>query len=98
VDYGGVKGDCANNAGISVQTYVDGSPQACKSPTVWNVDMTLRYKANDQLTVYGDILNVLDLKAKFDPASTYQIFGFNPSWSTPNIIGRYFRLGVKYDL
>lgn len=98
VDYGGVKGDCAANVGASVQTYVDGTPQACKSPTVWNVDMTLRYKASDKVTVYGDILNVLDLKAKFDPASTYQIFGFNPSWSTPNIIGRYFRLGMKYDL
>ena len=50
------------------------------------------------VTIYGDVLNVLDLKAKFDPASTYQIFGFNPSWSSPNIMGRYFRIGAKLDL
>lgn len=98
VDYGGVKGDCENNVGASVQTFANGDPQACHSPDVWNVDLTMRYKATDKVTIYGDVLNVLDLKAKFDPASTYQIFGFNPSWSSPNIMGRYFRIGAKLDL
>jgi iron complex outermembrane recepter protein len=43
------------------------------------------------------VLNVFDIKPKFDPSAAYSIFNYNPAWATPNIVGRYFRLGAKVD-
>jgi len=99
VDFGGVKGDCLANAaiGASTQSYVDGTPVACRSPNVWNADLTMNYDINDNVNVFLNVLNVFDIDAPFDPASAYHIFGFNPAWSGPNILGRYFRLGAKID-
>jgi iron complex outermembrane recepter protein len=25
------------------------------------------------------------------------LFGFNPAWAGPNVMGRYYRVGVKLD-
>jgi iron complex outermembrane receptor protein len=30
-------------------------------------------------------------------SADYGLFGFNPAWGGPNILGRYFRLGAKVD-
>jgi iron complex outermembrane recepter protein len=97
VDFGGVRGDCQGNADIASSTaaYVDGTPVQCGSAPTWNVDLTLRHKLNDKVTIYGDVLNVLDLKAPFDHAAAYGLFNFNPAWAGPNILGRYFRIGAK---
>ena len=97
VDYGGVKGDCLANVGASVVIYRDGTPVKCKVGAQWNVDLTGSFKINDKLTIYGNVLNVLDIKPKFDPSAAYSIFNYNPAWATPNIVGRYFRLGAKVD-
>jgi iron complex outermembrane recepter protein len=100
LDFGAVRGDCLNpnNIGASTAYYVDGvTPVQCKSKDVWNADLTGRYKVNDQLTVYGDILNVFGIDAPFDPAAAYALFNFNPAWAGPNMMGRYFRIGAKYD-
>jgi iron complex outermembrane receptor protein len=43
------------------------------------------------------VLNVFDIEPDFDPAAAYGLFGYNPAWSGPNIMGRYYRLGVKLD-
>ncbi|MBK6672440.1 MAG: TonB-dependent receptor [Proteobacteria bacterium] len=97
VDFGGVRGDCAGNAAIASSTasYVDGSPVQCGSAPTWNADLTIRHKLNDKVTIYGDVLNFLDLKAPFDHAAAYNLFNFNPAWAGPNILGRYFRIGAK---
>ena len=97
VDFGGVPGDCQGNADIASSTiaYVDGSPVQCGSSPTWNADLTIRHKLNDKVTIYGDVLNFLDLKAPFDPAAAYGLFNFNPAWAGPNILGRYFRIGAK---
>jgi iron complex outermembrane receptor protein len=97
VDFGGVPGDCQGNADIASSTiaYVDGSPVQCGSKPTWNADLTIRHKLNDKITIYGDVLNFLDLKAPFDPAAAYGLFNFNPAWAGPNILGRYFRIGAK---
>lgn len=99
IDFGGVEGDCLFNAAnhASTQTYVDGTPVLCKSKATWNLDLTVRHKINDTYTVFADILNVLDIEPDFDPSAAYSLFGFNPAWQGPNIMGRYFRLGVKVD-
>jgi len=77
--------------------YRDGTPVKCKVGAQWNVDLTGSFKINDKLTVYGNVLNIFDIKPKFDPSAAYSIFNYNPAWATPNIVGRYFRLGAKVD-
>ncbi len=99
VDFGGIKGDCAFNAAnhVSTATYVDGSPVNCTQPAQWNLDFTASQKIADKFTVYMNILNVLDLAPKFDPSAAYGLFGFNPAWGGPNILGRYFKVGFKAE-
>ena len=99
LDFGGIKGDCQFNAdnGTSTHAYNDGTPVDCKAPDTFNADLTVRHKFNDNLTVYGEFLNVLDIEPDFDPSAAYALFGFNPAWAGPNIMGRYFRLGASVD-
>jgi iron complex outermembrane receptor protein len=99
LDLGGVAGDCQGNAdlGAATASYADGTPVACKTKAIWNADLTARHTFSDKYTVYADVLNVFDIEPDFDPAAAYGLFGYNPAWSGPNIMGRYYRLGVKLD-
>jgi len=99
IDFGGVKGDCQGNAdnAISTAAYVDGSPVNCTQKATWNADFNARHTFNDKYTVYADILNVFGIQAPFDPSAAYALFNFNPAWAGPNIMGRYYRVGVKFD-
>jgi iron complex outermembrane receptor protein len=99
IDFGGVEGDCLFNAAnhASTTTYEDGTPVNCKQGSAWNVDFNARHTFADKFTVYLDVLNVFDIGADFDPSAAYGLFGFNPAWQGPNILGRYFRLGAKVD-
>jgi iron complex outermembrane receptor protein len=47
--------------------------------------------------VYLDVLNVFSIKPEFDPSAAYSLFNYNPAWGGPNMVGRYFRLGVQFD-
>ncbi len=100
VDYDGVKGDCLFNAEnhISTQTFVDGTPVNCTQPAQWNADLTGRYTFNDKYTVFAEVLNFLDIEPEFDPSAAYSLFGFNPAWGGPNMIGRYYRVGFRVEL
>jgi iron complex outermembrane recepter protein len=99
LDYGGIEGDCEFNAAnaVSTATYVDGTPVNCTQKATWNADFTARHTFNDKYTVYADILNVFGIEAPFDPSAAYALFQYNPAWAGPNIMGRYFRVGVKLD-
>jgi iron complex outermembrane receptor protein len=99
IDFGGIKGDCAFNAanGTSTHAYNDGTPVNCKTKDIWNVDFTASQKIGDKFTIYANVLNVFGIKPPFDPDAAYALFGFNPAWAGPNIMGRYFRLGAKVD-
>ncbi len=99
IDFGGIKGDCAYNVanGTSTHGYVDGTPVNCKTDDTWNADLTISQKINDKFSIYANVLNVFGIDPKFDPDSAYALFGFNPAWSGPNIMGRYFRVGAKVD-
>jgi iron complex outermembrane receptor protein len=99
IDFGGVEGDCLFNAAnhASTTTYEDGSPVNCKQGSAWNVDFNARHTIADKFTLYLDVLNIFNIGADFDPSAAYGLFGFNPAWQGPNILGRYFRLGAKVD-
>lgn len=98
IDYGGIKGDCEASIGGSVVAYPSGTPVMCRAKPTWNVDLTGSFKVTDSITLYGDVLNVLDLKAPFEPSGGYSINQFNPSWAMANVLGRYFRIGARFDL
>ena len=98
VDYGGVPGDCEASIGASVLTYADDvTPVNCKSGDIWNLDLTVRHQFNEQITLFADVLNVLDIEPEFDPSAAYGLFNFNPAWAGQNILGRYFRVGAKFQ-
>ena len=97
-DFGGIRGDCEASLGASVPTYQDGTAVMCRSKNIWNVDFTASHKINDIFTIYGNVLNVFNDDPPFDHAAAYGLFNYNPAFAGPNIIGRYFRLGVKVDL
>ncbi|MDX1429688.1 MAG: TonB-dependent receptor, partial [Rhodothermales bacterium] len=97
IDFGGVKGDCENNIGASVLTYVDGTTTDCKSNDIWNVDLTVQHQLNDTVRLYADIMNVFNIEPEVDVSAAYHIYAFNPAWAGPNIMGRFFRLGARLD-
>lgn len=97
VDFGGVKGDCENNVGASLLTYVDGTTTACKSSDQWNADLTVQHQLNDNVRLFADFMNVFDIDPELDVSAAYHIYAFNPAWAGPNIMGRYFRLGARLD-
>ncbi|MGW8191806.1 TonB-dependent receptor domain-containing protein [Sphingomonas hankookensis] len=98
IDYDGVKGDCLASIGASVVTYRDGvTPVLCKGPETWNVDLSATYKVSDRFSIYTNVLNVLDLKAPFDPSAAYSQGQFNPAWAGANILGRFIRVGARVD-
>ncbi|MDR7256183.1 iron complex outermembrane receptor protein [Sphingomonas sp. BE270] len=98
VDYGGVPGDCANNGGVSVYTYSDGSPFKCRARRFIDVDMSASIKVGNRFTFYANVLNVFDVKPDFNPGQTYDTgFGYNVAWESQGFIGRFVRFGAKID-
>lgn len=95
----GVRYDCAASIGSSVVTYADGAtPISCRTKHFLDVDMTASIKVQKQFTLYVNVLNLLDVKAPYDPSAGYSLYQFNPAWAGQGFIGRYFRMGVKVDL
>ncbi len=100
VDYGGIKGDCvASAAAAAGSPFYKGTtiPVQCKGKATWNLDISASYKIGGKMTIYGNVLNVLGINPPFDPAAAYSATQYNPAWAQPNIVGRYFRVGVKLD-
>ncbi len=79
----------------NAKTYADGvTPITCNVKSFLDVDMTASYKINDNFTFYTNVLNVLNVKAPYDP-TTYGGFQYNPAFANAGIIGRFIRIGVR---
>ncbi len=97
-DFGGIRYDCADSLGVSVITYADSTtPISCKTKHFIDVDMTASVKVQDKFTLYVNVLNILDVKAPYDPSAGYSLYQFNPAWAGQGFIGRYFRMGARVD-
>jgi iron complex outermembrane receptor protein len=59
------------------------------------VDLTGGFKVSDHLQVSAAVENVLDRKAPIDPAD-YAGINYNPTYHQEGIIGRFFRVGVRF--
>ncbi|MDF2384752.1 TonB-dependent receptor [Nostoc ellipsosporum NOK] len=97
VDFGATPFDCQSAVEHGAAAYDDDSPVQCRSKGIWNVDLTLQHRINDNFSLSLNVLNLLDTKPPFDPNAAYGGFGYNPAWAGPNIMGRYFRVGAKID-
>ena len=96
--YAGIRYDCIDSIGSSVVTYQDGStPVSCHTRRFIDVDLTASMKIADRLTLYTNVLNLLDTKPPFDPSAGYSLYQFNPAWAGQGFVGRYFRVGAKID-
>lgn len=97
IDYGMIKGDCVGNVDAGLISYEDGTPVQCKTKDIWNFDLTVNQKINDNFSIYINALNVFDIKAPVDVNAAYGNAQYNPAFAGPNIIGRFLRVGAKVD-
>ena len=97
VDSGGILGDCNASTSSMSQLYFDNSPMMCRAKAVWDVDLTGQVKLMKHLTLYGNVLNIFDIKPPFDANAAYGLYNFNPAWGDRNFVGRYFRIGARVD-
>jgi len=98
-DSGGTYKDCAQSAADGqLVTYDNGDPVQCHVKASWWLDAHAEFKPTSFLTLYGDVLNLLDKKPPLDVNAGYSIYQFNPAWSDRLFIGRYFRIGARVDL
>lgn len=97
-DDGGIYGDCEGSIGAEVVTYLDGTtPVKCHNPKFITVDLSASIKVANKMTLYTNILNLLDKKPNFDPSAGYGLYQFNPAWEGSGFIGRYIRIGARVD-
>lgn len=66
----------------------------CRVADNWTFDLGLRYKVNDKFTIYTNVLNLFDKMPPIDPV-TYGAHLYNAVQGGNNILGRYFKTGVK---
>jgi iron complex outermembrane receptor protein len=98
VDYGGIKGDCDANGGVSAATYADGTPFKCRAKRFITLDLTGSTKVADHFTLYFNALNILGAKPDFNPGQSYNLgYNYNVAWEGQGFVGRFFRVGAKVD-
>jgi len=79
------------------QQFTNGTdaPDNCRIKSFTTLDLSGAFKTGRNLEVFGSIANVLDSKPPSD-FETSGAIGYNPL-DYSGAIGRYFRLGLKYN-
>jgi iron complex outermembrane recepter protein len=79
------------------QQFADGSdaPAGCKVKSFATLDLSAAWKFGKNSEIFGSIANVTDRKPPSD-FETYGAIGYNPL-DYSGAIGRFFRVGVKYQ-
>ncbi|QGZ96347.1 TonB-dependent receptor domain-containing protein [Terricaulis silvestris] len=97
-DIGGDADDdtCASGVGTGAPaTYLDGETIiVCEVDDSFYLDAHGAYDLNDTVQIYLNVQNVLGEDPAYDP-TTYGAVGYNPSWGTPGILGRFFTIGAR---
>jgi iron complex outermembrane receptor protein len=70
----------------------------CKTKKFIWVDLVGSFKLNDNVTIYGNVLNLFNAHAPIEPANyAGAAANYNPTWDQAGAIGRAFRLGVNFS-
>jgi iron complex outermembrane receptor protein len=79
------------------QTTLNGQdfPSGCRVKSFTTVDISGAWKVTKGLEIFGSIANLFDTKPPTD-FETYGAIGYNPL-DYSGAIGRFFRLGLKYE-
>jgi len=72
-----------------------GVPEQCNVKSFFDVDLVISYAITDKFSIFGNVYNVANAKAPFDP-NTYGGVNYNPAWSTAGIVGRYLKIGANF--
>jgi iron complex outermembrane receptor protein len=67
----------------------------CKTKSFTWVDLVGSYKLTDNVTIYGNVLNLFDAKAPINPPN-YAAANYNPTYTQAGAVGRFFRLGANF--
>ena len=97
-DSGGVYKDCDASAATQLVTYPNGDPVQCHGKSTFWLDAHGEFKIIPSVTLYGDVLDVFNRKPPVDVNAAYGIYQFNPAWADRLFIGRYFRIGARFDI
>ncbi len=68
----------------------------CRVKNYITFDLNAQVKVTDQFTFYANMLNVFDKMPPIDPV-TYGAHAYNPVQGGEGILGRYFRVGAKFN-
>ena len=71
------------------------APDGCRIASFTTLDLSTRWDVSKNLQIFGSIANVLDKVAPLDPL-TYGAMSYNPM-DYSGAIGRFFRIGLKYQ-
>ena len=87
MDQGGTYRDCS----------LDDGSVPCRTNDYFTWDLNLQAHVRDDTVLYLTIQNVTDNMPPVDTIATYGITGYNVVVGGDGILGRYFKLGVKFD-
>ncbi len=90
----GTRNDCSNNLSL-VPEGADNGDCTVGHTLYFNYGMGV--DVSDRLNLYMNINNLLDEEPPIDSA-TYGSYLYNPAWSHPMAIGRFFRVGAKIQM
>ena len=88
----------------TISYYRDGkTPVVCEVKPFIYTDAHFEYKVNENYTGYVDIGNIFNNEAPYDPNSSYgstgyasRVSNFNYAFSAAGVIGRTYRIGMKF--
>jgi iron complex outermembrane receptor protein len=73
------------------------TPPDCRTGSFTDIDLNAQYNINQHLAVWLGIDNVADIPP---PVNTINYAGinYNPTFTQAGIVGRFFRLGVRFRM
>jgi len=97
VNYRGYMQNTAVYGATCANSFADGSdaPNGCRIPAFWTADLSVRWRTERNLEIYGSIQNLFDKVAPLDPL-TYGAISYNPA-DISGAIGRFYRVGLRYQ-
>lgn len=73
------------------------TPPDCRTGSFTDIDLNAQYSINEHLAVWLGIDNLADIPPPVNTPN-YAGINYNPTYTQAGIVGRFFRLGVRYKM